>query len=569
MKKQLLTAALMISGSLGLIAQSSVSIYVNMAGQSVDPNGVHIAGSFQSEIGVTEDWQPDQTQMTDEGGGIYSFTNTLPDGTYEFKFINGNDWPMAENVPVESQVGSGNSNRFFVVDGADVFIPPIYFGQNGGSDGIVELSMIRFSVDMTGSTVASEGISSAGSWQTAAGGISDWVAGQNKLYDVDPNDNLDVYTGIFYIPSVLGPFEYKFVNGAAFEDVPSACATNNNRALAISGPAVLEKYCFGTCNDACVELNTYSLTLNVDMNYNCNFQVGVDDSVDVAGTFNGFSGGPDFLMSDDDNDGIYTITLENITEGEVKYKARIIRNANFGSGWEGGGDKIIQLGSDTVMGARCFGADVLGECTEIPEPSTITFRVDLTAETPAANIYLIGDFTNPPFQGGAIELTPVAPGVYETTVADICPGTINYKFVNGDVNTPANEEQFPDEMDRDCVVPNGIGGFNRTYTRTSGEAVTLAYIYNTCTEIVGINEIISPISAMYPNPADLSTKIQFASQNEFYSVVISDIMGKRIEQVNNVRGSYIVQRGNLSAGIYVVQVTDAKGNSATQKLIFN
>ena len=46
-------------------------------------------------------------------------------------------------------------------------------------------------------------------------------------------------------------------------------------------------------------------------------------------------------------------------------------------------------------------------------------------------------------------------------------------------------------------------------------------------------------------------------------------MGKRIEQVNNVRGSYIVQRGNLSAGIYVVQVTDEKGNSATQKLIFN
>ncbi|MEX1189013.1 MAG: T9SS type A sorting domain-containing protein [Bacteroidia bacterium] len=569
MKKQILTAALIISGSLGLMAQSTVTILVNMTGQTLDPNGVHIAGSFQSEAGATADWQPGETPMNDEGGGIYSFSSMLPDGTYEFKFINGNDGPMEESIPVESQVGTGNPNRFFVVDGNDLIIPPIYFGQNGGSDGIVELSMVRFSVDMTGSTVAAEGISSAGSWQTAAGGISDWVAGQNKLYDVDPNDNLDVYTGIYYIPSTLGPFEYKFVNGSAFEDVPSGCATNNNRTLVIDGSAVLEKYCFGTCTDVCVELPTYSLTLNVDMNFNCNFQVGVDDSVDVAGTFNGFSGGPAFLMSDDDNDGIFTITLENINSGEVKYKARIIRNADFGSGWEGGGDKIIQLGSDTTMEARCFGSDVLGACAPIPAPSSITFRVDLTDETPAANIFVIGDFTTPAFQNGAIELTPVAPGVYETTVDDICPGSINYKFVNGDVFTPANEESFPDEMDRDCVIPNGKGGFNRTYTRTSADPVTLAYKFNTCQEIVGLEEVVSPISAMYPNPADLSTKIQFASENSSYTVVISDIMGKRIEQVNNVRGSYIVQRGNLSSGIYVVEVTDTKGNTATQKLIFN
>lgn len=566
MKKQILFFALMLASTIGLMAQSSVTLTVNMTGQSVSPDGVFIAGDFQEAIGGTN-WTPSENPMTDEGGGIYSFTAMIPDGSYQYKFVNGVSW---ENAPVESSVSASNSNRFLVVDGNSILVPPVYFGQNAASDGSVELNMIRFSVDMGTLAVDAEGVSCAGSWQTAAGGISDWVAGQNKLYDVDSEDNLNIYTGIFYIPTALaGPFEYKFINGAAFEDLPSSCATNSNRSFDNSVSANVLKYCFSSCNEACVELNTYSLTLNVDMNSNCNFEVGVDDSVDVAGTFNGFSGGPDFLMSDDDNDGIYTITLEDVTEGEVRYKARIIRNADFGSGWEGGADKVVMLSSDTVLDARCFGADVLGECTTIPAPSTITFRVDMTNETPAANIYLIADFTMPAFQGGAIELTPVSPGVYEATVEDICPGTINYKFVNGDVNVQANEESFPDEMDRDCVIPNGIGGFNRTYTRTSADPVTLAYVYNTCMEIVGIEDVVSPIAAMYPNPADLSTKIQFSNENEAYTVIVSDIMGKTIEQVNSVRGSYIVQKGNLSSGIYVIQVTDSNGNRATQKLIFN
>jgi len=571
MKKQLLLTALMIGGSISLFAQNTVQIFLNMSQQEVSSDGVHIAGNFQSEIGVAEDWQPDQTMMIDQGDGVtFLFEASLPNGTYEYKFINGNDWPFAENVPTESQVGGGNTNRFFVVNDGDVFIPPVYFGGNGGDSG-GEFYMLRFTVDMGENAVDPAGVSVAGSFQSEAdflGAISDWTPGANKLYDITPGNGLNDYTAIVYIPAGTGPFEYKFVNGGSFENVPSACATNNNRELIVDG-TTLQQYCYGTCSDVCVPVMTYSLTLNVDMNFNCNFDVNSSDSVDVAGTFNGFSGGPAFLMSDDDNDGIYSITLQDVPEGEVKYKARIIRNANFGSGWEGGGDKIIQLSGDSVMAARCFGQDELVNCNPIPAPSNITFRVDLTEATPAANIYLIGDFTTPPYQGGAIELTPVAPGIYETTVNEICPGKINYKFVNGNVNTPANEESFPDVMDRDCVEPNGIGGFNRVYVRTSADPVTLAYKFNTCQEIVGIEKVVSPVSAIFPNPAQNETRIQFSSETENYTVVVTDLLGKRVEQANNVRGFHIVHRGNLPAGIYMVQVADSKGNTATKKLIFN
>jgi len=192
----------------------------------------------------------------------------------------------------------------------------------------------------------------------------------------------------------------------------------------------------------------------------------------------------------------------------------------------------------------------------------------MTDETPAANIFLIGSFTNPQWQGGPIEMLPVGPGIYSTTVADICPGKLNFKFVNGPVSVTANEESFPNANDRACVEPSGVGGWNRVYIRPSANPSTVGYKFNTCQEIVGIESVVSPIAAMFPNPADLSTLIQFSSENASYTVTVIDVLGKRVDFVNNVKGSYIIQRGNLNSGVYFVQVTDVKGNTATQKLIF-
>ena len=572
MKKLLLTSMFVAAGMYGLKAQYNVTIYTNLSNETVGPNGVHVAGSFQSELGGT-DWIPDANAMNDEGGGIYSFVANLPNGVYEYKIVNGNAWGSDETaIPSICQVGGGNTNRFFVVDGADIILPPVYFNGSSASDNGVDFyTPVRFSTDMGAAVIDPTGVSARGDWQEAANAGLNWQPGGNKLYDVIANDGLNIFTGLFYVPSTSTNFNYKFLNGSNFESVPTECANaGGNRDLIVDamlgGTSVL--YCYGTCNSVCVAVPTYTLTLNVDMNYSCSFDVNSNDSVDIAGTFNSFQGGPAYLMSDLDNDGVYSITLDNIPAGEVKYKARIIRNANFGSGWEGGGDKVIQLGSDSTMAPRCFSFDVAGLCAPVPAPSDVTFRVDMTNETPASSIYLIGDFTTPPYQGGAIMLTQVSNGIYETTVNDICPGKINFKFVNGPVSVSANEESFPDDQDRDCVESNGIGGFNRVLVRQDANPVTLYYKFNSCQEILGISELDSEKTIIYPNPADNSTTIQFNNSSVNHTLTLSNMLGKQVLKASNVRGSYVIERGNLASGIYFVQITDSKGQTSTQKLTF-
>lgn len=564
MKKQLLVlvAALGLSGAAN--SQSTVTILVDMNGQTVSPNGVHIAGSFQDP-----QWQPDTDEMIDsDADGIYEYTASLADGVYQFKFLNGNSWGDVESVPAESRVSASNDNRFFVVDGQDVFVYPVAFSGNAPTGG----SLLRFVLDLSTFTPNAAGVSVAGDFQVDAtyGTGTNWTPGEIKMYDVDAEDNLSLYTVILYVPAGTQTYEYKYVNGIDWpeaESVPSGCANGGgNRTVAISG-ATVTKNCFSSCNESCVVLSEYSLTLNVDMRFNCAFDVTSTDTVDVAGTFNGYSGGPDYYLTDVDGDGIYSITLSNVTEGEVQYKARIIKNGS--PNWEGGNNNIINLSADLDAPTRCFGFSADGECAPVPAPSDITFRVDLTEGTPAANIYLIGDFTSPQWQSGAIELLPVAAGIYETTVLDVCPGKIYYKFMNGPVDVTANEETFPDSTDRGCVEPSGVGGFNRVFVRPDANPATLAFKFNTCQTIIGIDEVVSPIASMFPNPADASTRVEFASSTASYSLAVYDVLGKLVDSVKNARTSYLIQRNSLPAGVYFVQVTDSKGHTGTQKLIFN
>ena len=580
MKKQLLFSAL-IGGAMGLLnAQQEVTFSVNMQGQTVSPNGVHVAGNWQSEAGLANgDWQPNTAMMTDDGTGIYTYTcSNIPDGVYEYKFINGNDWQgpggTPENVPAICQVGGGNSNRFFVVDGAPVQLPAVGFnGVNVSELGIV-LKPSRFTVDMpTSLTIDPTGVYLSGSFMNEF--INDTLVDfqdKIKLYDINAGDGASNYTGIVYYPeTVTGTFNYSFYNGIEQELIPTACQGGSfpTRFFPLGTDSTVSlKYCFASCDESCITLPTYNATINIDMRYNCGFDVNSNDSVDVAGSFNGFQGGPAYLLSDADNDGIYSITLP-LQAGEFDYKARIIRNGNFSGGWEGGSNTIVMLQSDTSLAARCFGLPA-GECTPIPPASNITFRVDMTDETPAATIYVIANFTSPAWQGGATPMTNTGPGIYEATLNNICPGKINYKFVNGPTSVTSNEESFPDSTDRDCVEPNGIGGFNRFYIRTGAEPVTLSYKFNTCEggSSIGMESIAASKAEVFPNPAQNIVNIRFADAAS-YKVDLLDLTGRVTYTVSNARNAVVLQRGELSNGMYIVRLTSELGTSEVVKVQFN
>lgn len=79
---------------------------IRIKGGAIDPPPgpvVTLPGSFNSELGCPEDWQPqcDATQMADpDRDGVYEFTtDDIPAGNYEFKVAHGKSW--AENYGVD------------------------------------------------------------------------------------------------------------------------------------------------------------------------------------------------------------------------------------------------------------------------------------------------------------------------------------------------------------------------------------------------------------------------------------------------------------------------------------
>jgi hypothetical protein len=104
------------------VPQVSVTFQVDMSRETVSPNGVHIAGNFQG-------WNPSATPMVSQGNGIYTYTAMLDaNATYEYKFINGNQWGPGfdESVPAAC---AQNGNRFVVVDTTTITTTMVCFGR--------------------------------------------------------------------------------------------------------------------------------------------------------------------------------------------------------------------------------------------------------------------------------------------------------------------------------------------------------------------------------------------------------------------------------------------------------
>lgn len=79
--------------------------------------------------------------------------------------------------------------------------------------------------------------------------------------------------------------------------------------------------------------------------------------------------------------------------------------------------------------------------------------------------------------------------------------------------------------------------------------------------------------SIYPNPARSSFRIQYTAKNADtkLSATLKDMNGNIVWSKNNTNASALsgttVNAGNLSSGIYMLQVTDANGNSITKKVV--
>ena len=205
-----LAAALFLGVSAFAQTTHNVTFQVDMGSATINANGVHVAGSFQG-------WSPNSTSMTQVGtSSIYEVTVPVTAGDYEFKFINGNDWPDAEGVPAESQVnaldGSGNGNRWVTIS-QDSTLPAILFGTNAPAG----KNLLLAQVDMSLQTIDPAGAKIAGTF-------TGW--GDRDLADFGSNNTWETHV---FVDSAVAQ-EFKFKNGpSGWENVPSSCAANQPR----------------------------------------------------------------------------------------------------------------------------------------------------------------------------------------------------------------------------------------------------------------------------------------------------------------------------------------------------
>jgi hypothetical protein len=197
-------------------------------------------GDFQQVAGIGTDWTPNSCLMTQDATdtNLYTYTVNIPAfQKYEYKYINGDQSYEVEIVPVESQVGHAfNDNRWIFIDSLDAdttLLAPVMFGANAPAG----LTMIRFLVDMTTSSVSANGVHVAGSFQ-----------GDNPATDRMYSFVNQVYEIMSYMTT--GAYTYKFYNGNTTSDaetVPSTCAVAGNRTISLSADIVLNNVCFSTC----------------------------------------------------------------------------------------------------------------------------------------------------------------------------------------------------------------------------------------------------------------------------------------------------------------------------------
>ncbi len=553
-------------------AQVAVTLNVDLSGETVSPNGVHIAGNFGG-AGYTE-WQPNVMVMTDvDSDDIYSITLNLPaDTTYQFKFVNGNDWDSSEggDIPMACRF-AGSDNRELVVVGTTA-ISRTYKWKGCGLSGE---NIVRFRVDMsTQDAVNPLGVHVAGDFQDVDGG-AEWQAADNPLYDLDGNDVWEAY----YSVGTASNIEFKYINGNDWsnpsETISGSCGVSGgNRSEAITEVnTTLPAYCYSQC-DPCTQ--PASVTFKVDMS----LQTVSANGVHLAGGF-APAGYPDWNpggieMTDSNSDGIYEVTL-TLPAGSYAYKY-----VN-GNAWPPAGDDESIPGECAVNGNRsitistsdaqtfqnCY--DQCSEsCIADPTPADITFSVNMSNVTISPDgPTLIGSFTNPAWQGGQIQLQESAvAGIWYTTVTVSGSANILYKFVNG-IASSSDESNGEGAGIEACGSPNGIGGFNRTYARTGVAETLTTPCFDSC-EICGTiisveeTEVVNGL-LVYPNPVEDLMNISFSNPvAQKITINVFNNMGQQVvaKDLGTISGQRVttLNTANLATGIYTLAISNGVKN---------
>jgi len=343
---------------------------------------------------------------------------------------------------------------------------------------------ITFQVDMT-----EEGANPAGVF--IAGSFQGWVPGASELLDAD-GDGIFTHTAI--VDTTTTPtIEWKYLNGSSWdyeESVPPACGNPNdnyNRTFDVTeGDEVLDVVCYGSCQ-AC---GTAAITTEVTLTVLTENITVAGDGMFVSGSLNGWAGEPMI----DNGDGSWSLTKA------LEAATYMFKFQNGVDGYEEltcGGDRSFSfVENDLAFSVTgCF-----GQCSETcvidPDPADITFSVDASQiAVDPAGVYLVGSFTSPAWQAGAVLMSdPDGDGVYTVTTNVSGAAELQFKFNNGDpyAEGVANYtgEESSDFINQGCGVDNGVGGSNRIHSRSGVSETLTTTCFNSCVDCALVQPIL-------------------------------------------------------------------------------
>jgi len=539
-----------------------------MANEEVSPDGVYLAGGDYFGI------PGDNPMSDDDGDGIWTISMAMPIGyTGAYTFTNGacGDWSCKENiVGQDCAFGQWSDRELPEVTGDATYSTCFSQCTSDGTCASVTASDVTFRVDMSEQTVTD------GVFLHAA--FDGWGA-----IPMDDSNGDDIYE---YTTSLeTGVYQYLFQNSGANEAFDSTyveCTLTSgaftNRVLEVAdAPIVMDAYCFNSC-DACEGSgggggdSTYTVTFNVNMEM---------EDVDPTGVYlagGGNFGNPgDNEMTDEDGDGIYSITVEvaagfssyytftNGACGDWSCKENL---AGLPCGDENNyNDRFLpEVNANTTV-STCFGQCSTDGSCEMISPVPVTFKVDMSEQLVVSGVTIFGGSIN----GWNNTATPLADddgdGIYEVTV-DLLPGGHEYKFVNSGV-----EEIFDPIVHGECTVTTPDSVYTNRYLFIDEEASieTIAYCFNSCDVCTPDNvmELGGMDFKLVPSITNDFVELRMqGSNNAPCEVNVVSFNGALVDRILLPANTpvWTLDMSAEAAGVYFVQL-NMNGVVATEKLI--
>ena len=521
----------------------------------------------------------------DDGDGIYTVTLadlTGNDVAIEYKYaINGfasqenlvND--MAELggtcAPITDYANYANRTTFGDTVNDDTY--GTCDGTCNDSTVIAETVAVTFNVDMSEYTGAYGTVNLNGSF-------NGWCGACATMTDADGD-------GIYTISVDLNTeatVEYKFtLDGWTAQEMftPGESCTSTidgytNRTLTVGTEATeLAAVCYNSC-EACSGGGGGDDTYTVTFNLNMALEEVSPTGVYLAGGMN-FGVPGDNPMTDDDGDGIYSITVTvdagfsghytftNGACGDWSCKENL---AGLPCGDPSNyNDRFLPAVNQNTVISTCFGqCSTDGSCVEI-NPVPVTFRVDMSEQLVVSGVTIFGGSIN----GWNNTATPMSDdngdGIYEVTL-DLLPGGHEYKFVNSGV-----EESFDPIVHGECTVTTPDSVYTNRYLliETDEAFETIAYCYNACDACTpdNINELVGFDFQIVPSVTADVVELRFNGGNTaIANVSVVSFTGALVDQfqVPANAASWTLDMGAESTGVYFVQM-ELNGFVATHKLV--